>query len=232
MVGDRPRRQHFLQLAGGHQAAGAGQEAEHALRRRSPPCGTASARRRRATGSTWRCRPGRRRGRRTRATAPSAAAPRSAARATAARPPIVPSTIATRNPRRSSTISWWSSVPPTASTIAATPANTPWRAVFGSFIHFSEKMNSDRREQVDDLDRRSPSLARLPLLEHLQHAVGDQEAADDVGHRGEDRDRAEHRAQRRSSARRPAGRRRRWRSRRSRWSATSAACAAAARRGG
>ena len=30
-VGDRPRRQHFLQLAGGHQAAGAGQEAEQDL---------------------------------------------------------------------------------------------------------------------------------------------------------------------------------------------------------
>ncbi len=28
-----------------------------------------------------------------------------------------------------------------AAAMAATPANTPRRAVFGSFIHFSEKMN-------------------------------------------------------------------------------------------
>jgi len=35
-----------------------------------------------------------------------------------------------------------SSVPTTASTIAATPAKTPLRAVFGSLIHLSEKMNS------------------------------------------------------------------------------------------
>ena len=45
-VGDRPRRDHFLQLAGRHQAAGEGQEAEDHLERRSRPCGTASARRR------------------------------------------------------------------------------------------------------------------------------------------------------------------------------------------
>ena len=45
-------------------------------------------------------------------------------------------------------------------------------------------------------------MARPPLAEHLQHPVGDQEAADDVGHRRGDGDGAEHRAERRSSPRR------------------------------
>ncbi len=42
-------------------------------------------------------------------------------------------------------------VPPTASTMAATPAATPWRAVFGSFIHRSEKMNPIAEKQVERL---------------------------------------------------------------------------------
>lgn len=55
------------------------------------------------------------------------------------------------------------SVPPTASAIAATPAKTPRRA------------SSDRS-----------SLARLLFLEHPQHAIGDQKFGDDVGRRSKD----------------------------------------------
>ena len=40
------------------------------------------------------------------------------------------------------TISGWTQVAPTATSIAVTPAITPRRAVLGSFIQWSEKMNS------------------------------------------------------------------------------------------
>jgi len=40
------------------------------------------------------------------------------------------------------TISGWNQVASTATSIPLTPATTPWRAVFGSFIQCSEKMNS------------------------------------------------------------------------------------------
>jgi len=36
----------------------------------------------------------------------------------------------------------WNQVASTATSIPATPATTAWRAVFGSFIQYSEKMNS------------------------------------------------------------------------------------------
>ena len=54
----------------------------------------------------------------------------------------------------------------------------------------------DRRDEVGELDDRvaheRSSAFGVPVgLEHLQHPVGDQEAADDVGHRGEQRDRAQ-----------------------------------------
>ncbi len=40
------------------------------------------------------------------------------------------------------TISGWNQVASTAMSIPATPATTAWRAVLGSFIQYSEKMNS------------------------------------------------------------------------------------------
>ena len=82
-IGNRPGRDHLLQLAGGHQAAGERQIAEDAPRRRARWCGTPSASRRPARSGTRPCRPGRRRGRRMRARARSAAARPSAARGTA-----------------------------------------------------------------------------------------------------------------------------------------------------
>ena len=89
------------------------------------------------------------------------------------------------------------SVPATASSMPISPANTPRRAVAGEFIHFSERMNSAAGDDVDVIDQRAPLLLLLALrLEHLEHAVGDQEAADDVGDRGGDGDEAQHLAQR------------------------------------
>jgi hypothetical protein len=44
---------------------------------------------------------------------------------------------------------------------------------------------------------RCPSLPGLPLLEHLEHPVRDEEPADDVGRGRKHRDRAEKRAERR-----------------------------------
>ena len=94
-----------------------------------------------------------------------------------------------------------------------------------------------RRDQVGELDQMPRSwlgpLTGLGLgLEHLQHAIGDEEAAHDVGHRGEHGDGAERRGCRPGSPGRPPGWRRRRRSPRSRWSATSAAYAAAGTPGG
>ena len=94
-VGDRPRRQHFLQLAGGHQAAGEGQVSEqHLDDDRDRP-----ERRQLAVVQPQHvlrpCRPALPPGRRTHATAPFAAAPRSAAPRTAARRSTVPMTSAT-----------------------------------------------------------------------------------------------------------------------------------------
>ena len=74
-----------------------------------------------------------------------------------------------------------------------TPATTPRRAVFGMLIHRSEKMNSAGGDEIAGLreviDRAHLAAALLP--EHLQHAIGDEEAAHDVGHRRDDGDGAE-----------------------------------------
>ncbi len=40
------------------------------------------------------------------------------------------------------TMAGWNQVARTATSIPATPATTAWRAVFGSFIQYREKMNS------------------------------------------------------------------------------------------
>ena len=54
-------------------------------------------------------------------------------------------------------------------------------------------MSEDRRHQVGRFDRSysSGSLVRA-LLEHLEHPVGDDEAADDVGRREDHGDEREH----------------------------------------
>ena len=86
------------------------------------------------------------------------------------------------------------------------------------------------RDQVEEIGRRpahSGFGSPVALLEHLEHPVGDDEAADDVG--GAEHDRAEADDQRRACPRRPGrrrGSRRRGRCRGSRSSPTSAACAA------
>src|SRR5439155_21240875 len=56
-------------------------------------------------------------------------------------PTMRPATIA-RTIQPWCTISGWNQVASTAKSIPETPATTAWRAVFGSFIQYSEKMNS------------------------------------------------------------------------------------------
>ena len=69
------------------------------------------------------------------------------------------------------------------------PARTPRRAVFGCAQPL-ERQDEERPrdDQVDEIwmivDARL-SLSDSRLLEHLEHAVGDQEAADDVGRGGD-----------------------------------------------
>jgi hypothetical protein len=58
---------------------------------------------------------------------------------------------------------------------------TPRRAVAGEFIHFNGENKSRRRRVCREPGIKTLiSFLRLPLLEHLQHAVGDQIAADHV----------------------------------------------------
>ena len=116
------------------------------------------------------------------------------------------------------------------------PKRLPWRAVSGLDRPRSARMNrtpGDEIEQRGEIGRHR--RASLPLLlVHAEHALGDQEAAEDV-HRGEhQRDEAEaSRATRPSPIaheprRRPRAARRPRSPRRWRWSPTSAACAAPA----
>ena len=82
-----------------------------------------------------------------------------------------------------------------ASSMPASPAKTPRRAVAGELIHFKDRMNRAAETSIEpgiDAD----SFFCLPLLEHLEHAVGDEVAADDVGGGRNDGDEAEHARQR------------------------------------
>ena len=72
----------------------------------------------------------------------------------------------------------------------------------GELIHFSDKNEKSRGDQVNDFDDvlRGPGIIahgflRAAGLEHFQHAVGDQESADDVAGGCDDRDGAENRRQ-------------------------------------
>ena len=117
----------------------------------------------------------------------------------------------------------------------------PRRACAGLERNCSARMNADDRDQVEEVrdvvahgayvpcrPPRVDRLRRLAFLEHLEHPVGDDEAADDVRRREHDGDEADHprervrvgEAERRAS-------RRRSRCRGSRSCPTSAACAAA-----
>ena len=147
-----------------------------------------------------------------------------------------------------------SSVPMTASAMPISPASTPRRAVCGWLSHLSDRMNSaaatrydahvrasvrgDRRRTASAAASSRPEVARVLITaarlpaEHLQHAVGDPEPADDVGRRGDHGQRAEDRAESRVPLRQSPESPPRRRSPRWRWSATSAACATAATRGG
>ena len=76
----------------------------------------------------------------------------------------------------------------------SSPARTPRRAVVGWVSHFSAEDEAYGRDEVRERDehavaprgsrRRSPPR-RSPASEHLEHAVGDQEAADHVDRRGD-----------------------------------------------
>src|SRR6476646_1188479 len=93
-----------------------------------------------------------------------------------------------------------SSVPTMASAIPTSPARTPFRAVRGWLSHFSDKMNraaATKQEPVPSHELAAASKAsagaspetaiidsalvtfRLPA-EHLEHAIGDPETADNV----------------------------------------------------
>ena len=115
----------------------------------------------------------------------------------------------------------------------------PERAVGGEESRLIPTIRQDRRDEVHEVDRRlrereeerhsDVGLGRL-ALEHLEHAVGDEEAADDVDRPEDDGDERERllevgvgRAGDRASPRRG-------RCRGSRSSPTSAACAAASGR--
>src|SRR5262245_48839311 len=98
------------------------------------------------------------------------------------------------------------SVPTTARAMPISPARTPRRAVFGWLSHVSDKMKSAAATRYEALPTQelaassesragiSPSkqmaectlvtFVRLPA-EHLEHAIGDPEAANDVD-RGRD----------------------------------------------
>src|SRR6266852_4138858 len=82
-----------------------------------------------------------------------------------------------------------SSVPTTASSMPISPIITPRRAVAGEFIHLMARMNDMAASMYRNGSSVSSSfisflpvsfLFRLPFLEHFQHAVGDEIAADYV----------------------------------------------------
>ncbi len=133
----------------------------------------------------------------------------------------------------------WASVTAIATAMPAAPTRFPRRAVRGDDRNLSARTKQtivieveQARGGVPHCDswacRRRRLLRRLAPLEHLEHPVGDDEAADHV-RRGEDH-RHEPEPRRRAApwaVCRRSGSRRRSRSRESRSSPTSAACAAA-----
>src|SRR6516164_7263644 len=84
----------------------------------------------------------------------------------------------------------------------ASPAQTPRRAVAGELSHFSDRMNSAVAMRYVDSMMASIAIMSLWLpwaagLEHFQHTVRDDEAADDVAGGCDNRDGPENGCQRR-----------------------------------
>src|ERR1700686_3915777 len=104
-----------------------------------------------------------------------------------------------------STTSNRNNVPTTASSIPISPTIIPRRAVAGEFIHLMARMNDMAASMYRNGRSVSSSfislpavsfLLRLPFLEHLQHAVGDEIAADFVEGRQQRRREAQNARQR------------------------------------
>src|SRR4051812_6145475 len=91
----------------------------------------------------------------------------------------------------------FSSVATIATTMPTAPIQFPRRAVAGDDRKRSASTKHtivtryNRLTAFVPISRPSPSIGRAPLLEHLEHAVGDDEAADDVRGRKCDRQEAD-----------------------------------------
>ena len=200
-IGDRPRRHDLLQLAGGHQAAGERQAAEDHLDgdRAGPERGQLAV-----LNHEHVLRPCRR--------APAARPPNacdSAVRCGTAvsgtrdsgMPMTVPTTIASDDPG----VVDDPGCEQRADDRERHPADAGRHAAARGLRVAQPAQRQDeerRRGEIAGLGEVRPPLLAPPLAEHLQHAVGDQEAADDVGHRGGDGDRAEDGGERWNAARR------------------------------
>ena len=124
-----------------------------------------------------------------------------------------PIAIATHDPARSSRARRCRNVTTIASAIPAAPTGCPSRARRAGREEPQRQDEGHDRDQVEQVGRGRGSFAasrRAALLEHLEHPVGDDEAADDVGRAEHDGDEADDprqrvrvgRARRRGSRRR------------------------------
>src|SRR2546423_10714155 len=114
---------------------------------------------------------------------------RRAATAPNAPPTTIPTPISQKL-----TMCFWPKVTPTAISIPTAPIQFPRRAVAGCERNLSARMKATivTRYARSVAVRLILGGAPLAALEHLEHAVGDDEAADDICRREHDRDETDH----------------------------------------
>src|SRR5439155_23572459 len=118
------------------------------------------------------------------------------------RAPTVPISMPIMSPTavisKPACVKWRSgTVAPSAITMPAAAVKLPLRAPLGELSCFRPRMNSAAARRYARAITVGSFFGRLPALEHLEHAVGDDETSDHVGRGEDDRDQAEHDGHRR-----------------------------------